>query len=1070
MKPRPPAVRRYRNRRAAALITTTALGVAGLAVPAHAAPAHAAPAHAATAGGGSAHSAAALPADRSPAATAARQAKASGKPVVINSLTTATQQIAVNPGGSFTATISATPTRVFRAGRWIAINTALHRNADGTLSPGAVAGDLVLSGGGTAPLATLTASGQRLSLAWPTALPVPTVSADTATYHNVLPGTDLAVTATAQGGVSDVLIVKTAQAAANPALRRLNLATTGPGLTISADADGNLTATDTHHRAAFYAPAPTMWDSTPATSATPPTPATAPSPSTVAASVAQAPETPAAGSGASTFRSPGAAAHRTRVPAEVVGGHTVALVPDPAALTATSNRYPLFIDPAWSRWTGQNPGYAEVKQGCPNSANSGNSTAYEPQGQGEGVGYNGSPSCIGSEETYYQFTLPSAVYGTTINTADTVLKTTELYSASASLSATVSAHLATSPISPSTDWKNRPGFGPALSSKTVGPASSTNKPSTGFAVASAVAAAKEGAVLTFALTGDEKSADKAHFKRFSTTPTLVVEYNSKPTVTSAYTAPDTTCTAAGPPFSKVGNTAITLKAQLNDIEPGSTMTAHFTYSTYNGAEIASTTTGSVLSDGVAQWNIGALPSGDYTWTVSANDGTDDSATTTCHFTVSADAPGPPGISSSVFPTTDQYPSPNPDRNAGGTNDFTFTPAAGSSDTVAYAYAWGAPPPTVNPPQTVSTTAGTGPTSITLTPPGQGANKLYVYAIDSAGNISTTAEQNFFTQYGTGPTVALATDFNDDNIPDVIGVGTTANPGLWLYEGNADHTLAPPIQLGAQGTANGTGTAADWNGATVSSGFLDDDSEGQMSGAAVHNPDLLVRTPDGGLNIYRGTGNTGDGTTFIPNGNNVFPVSFIDAQGNELPGTNLGRQVIPAGALTSDGYSGAWIYPNISAGESADLWAIQGDQLGYYAATTGTAMYSPFAVVSGSGWADKTIVNAGQIGGLPALWARDNTTGELDLYTSSDPNIAAGSADSTKTVVATSGYATADYTMLTSAGTTGPDGCPQLQGIDATTGTFTFIPCTSMTTLGTPVTTSTSADTLSTIDGSALDTP
>ena len=1056
MKSRPTPAGRRRNLRTAALIATIALGVAGPAVPAHAAPTSHTTSHAADTPGTSA----AASADSSPAAAATRQAKATGKPVVIKALTTATQQIAVNPSGTYTATISATPDRVFHAGQWVAIDTTLHRNPDGTLSPGAVASDLVLSGGGTTALATLTASGQHLSLGWPTALPVPTVSGDTATYPNVLPDVDLAVTATEQGGVSDVLIVKTAEAAANPALQDLKTTTTGPGLTISADTDGNLTATDTHGQRAFYAPAPTMWDST----TVPTAPAsTLVTPSTRTASVATASAISATRSDASSFRGPGTGAHRVRVPAKVLGGHTVALVPDQAALTAPTNHYPLFIDPTWSHWTGKNPGFVEVQQGCPTSANSWNNTKFEPEG--EGAGYNGFSGCVGIEETYYQFTLPADVYGTTVNTTDTVLKTMELYSASGSLSATVSAHLATSTIGASTDWNNRPGFGAALDSASIGPATSTSQPSTGFAVASAVTAAKKGAVLTFALTGDEKSSDENYFKRFSTTPTLVVEYNHKPTVASAYTAPGTTCTAAGPPFSKIGNTAITLKAQLSDVESGSTMLAHFTYSHYNGALIRSyTTTGSVLSGGVEQWNIGSLPSGDYTWTAYGWDGTDNSAIKTCHFTVDVTAPGIPSLTSSVFPSTDQFPAPNPDRNAGGANDFTFTPAPGTTDTVAYAYAWGVAPPTVNAPQTITTTAGVNPTNVTLTPPGHGLNKLYVYAIDSAGNISTTNELDVNTQYGTGPTVAMNSDFNDDDIPDVIGVGTAAHPGLWLYEGNSDHSLAPPIQLGAQGTSNGTGSPTDWNGAGISSGFLDDDTAEEVSGNAAHNPDLLVRTPDGGLNIYRGTGSPGDDTTFSPDANDVLPVTVLDAGGNALPNWNLGRQIVPAGAETSDGNAGAWIYPNTSAGVGADLWAIQGDQLGFYPASTTTAVYGPFTVVSASGWTDKTIIDAGQVGGLPALWARDNDTGELDLYTTTDPNVAAGSTAGTKTVVATTGYATTNYSMLETAGTTGPDGCPQLQGITTTTDKLTFIPCTSMTTLGIPTTTTTSASILSTVDG------
>ena len=89
----------------------------------------------------------------------------------------------------------------------------------------------------------LNTAGRTLALSWPRRLPVPVVSGATATYRNVLPGVDLAVTADTQGGMSDTLIIRTAAAAANPALRSLKLtASVSRGLRLSADPAGNLIA------------------------------------------------------------------------------------------------------------------------------------------------------------------------------------------------------------------------------------------------------------------------------------------------------------------------------------------------------------------------------------------------------------------------------------------------------------------------------------------------------------------------------------------------------------------------------------------------------------------------------------------------------------------------------------------------------------------------------------------------------------------------------------------------------------------------------------------------------------
>ncbi|MFJ8364463.1 FG-GAP-like repeat-containing protein [Streptomyces sp. NPDC093984] len=1032
----PPQPTGHRLRDAIALVALTALAAVGLAAPAHAAttapPVH--PDQPSSAASPNSHPAARTSGTSSTSSTitAERRAKATGKPVVITALTTATQQIAANPKGGLILTESAAPVRVYRQGRWIPIDTTLHANANGTYSPAAVATDLYLSGGGHTPLATIVSDGHTFSVSWPTALPKPSPSGDTLTYANVMAGVDLKVTADQQGGFREVLVVKTAQAAANPSLSKLNLATSAPGLSLSADKAGNLTARDNHGQPVFFAPTPIMWDS----STTQGTPAPA------------EPRTKSlAGSSPVAV---GAGAHRARIAARVVGRHSIALTPDRAMLTSKSTHYPLYIDPNWDTWTGTKPGYFEAQQGCPSSANSYNNTTYEPTG--DGVGYNGWSGCIGIEETYLQFTLSSTIYNTDISSA--TLKATESATSSSSLSANVSAHLASSTIGSGSDWNNKPSFGSALDTHSVGPVTSSSNPSVGFNVKSAVTGAKRGGTLTFALTGDESTSGSNYFKRFFVSgtyaPTLVVLFNAAPQVASAYTDPGTTCSAAAP-FSTIGHTAITLKAKLTDSDPGQTLTAHFTYSHYNGSQIAAATpTQTTTSGGVLSWNIGSqLTSGQYTWSVYANDGIDNSATTTCHFTVDVTAPNQPVLSSSVFPTTDRQPTTNnPARTAGGTGDFTFDPN-GSTDVAKYAYSWGFEPPTVNPPLTVPAAGGSTPTQVTLTPPSTGLNVLYVRSIDSAGNISgTAAELDVWTQYGT-PTVSVDGDFNGDGVPDIVSVGTSSNPGLWLYEGNADSnnnpngTLAAPMQIGEKGTVNGSGQPSDWNGVLITHGVFNTKDGTQ---------DLLVRTSNGAVTVYPGTGDSGDNSTLPPANQDLPPlnVNIVSSDGTSTPQQDWfqDQQLVAAGALSLDSngnYLGALLNPN-SYGISPDLWAIQGDALGYYPSTTAEATYNPFTVISPSGWENKTIIDAGVVNGLPALWSRDNSTGELDLWTTNDPNIPAGSPQSSKATFSTSGFSTSDYSMLASAGDNGPGGCPELWGVAASTGEMTFIPCSSMTAL------------------------
>ena len=83
------------------------------------------------------------------------------------------------------------------------------------MRPAVSVADVAFSDGGSGPLVTLTRGGRTVTLSWPGTLPVPTVSGDSATYAEVLPGVDLVVRATGTG-FSHALVVKSAAAAAQP--------------------------------------------------------------------------------------------------------------------------------------------------------------------------------------------------------------------------------------------------------------------------------------------------------------------------------------------------------------------------------------------------------------------------------------------------------------------------------------------------------------------------------------------------------------------------------------------------------------------------------------------------------------------------------------------------------------------------------------------------------------------------------------------------------------------------------------------------------------------------------------
>ncbi len=124
-------------------------------------------------------------------ATAVREAKASGRPVVASALTTATQLVTAQPDGVIAVKSYVLPVRVATGRGWVPVNTSL-RPSGGRLAPAAVPGDGVsFSAGGTGPMAEIWhGSGRsqaRLALWWPGPLPAPDVSGPSATYRNVLP-------------------------------------------------------------------------------------------------------------------------------------------------------------------------------------------------------------------------------------------------------------------------------------------------------------------------------------------------------------------------------------------------------------------------------------------------------------------------------------------------------------------------------------------------------------------------------------------------------------------------------------------------------------------------------------------------------------------------------------------------------------------------------------------------------------------------------------------------------------------------------------------------------------------
>ena len=218
------------------------------------------------------------------------------------------------------------------SGEWVDVDPTLVPAGDGAFRTTATVSQLRIAGGDGAFITATAPTGERVSLDWPGALPQPRVSGGTATFDDVMPDVDLQVYADADG-FSYALVVHTAEAAADPALKRIELGLQAAGLDGAADADSDTAElTGTGGELVYAVETPRMWDS----SAPPAARATT------------------AGDGAPT---------ETALTASMdleVDGDSLVVLPDAELLRNPELRYPLYIDP---KFTGRISQWANLHYG-----------------------------------------------------------------------------------------------------------------------------------------------------------------------------------------------------------------------------------------------------------------------------------------------------------------------------------------------------------------------------------------------------------------------------------------------------------------------------------------------------------------------------------------------------------------------------------------------------------------------------------------------------------------------------------------------------------------------------------
>ncbi|MFF3933592.1 LamG domain-containing protein [Streptomyces hirsutus] len=704
--------------------------------------------------------------------------------MAVDAATTESSQVFANPDGTFTQDMNAAPVRARRdGGTWAPIDTSLVRAADGSVRAENTTVGLTFSGGGSGDeLVTLKDKGHELQLGWPTVLPEPRLDGNTATYAGVLPDVDLKLTALSTGYTS-VLVVKTAEAAENPALSKINMTVSSSGLGIAPTADGGFVARDGDGTPVFESPAGRMWDSagdTPASAtATTRSASTASSTGTEAKNKPEAMQMaslPDAGGEPAPTEGPGSGDAVAKLPLKVTG-ITLEIQPDPALLHGEDTVFPLYIDPPTKG----------ISLGDWTALSSDGDKFWEFDGD-KGVGRCSNYAgylCSNSPYTqrmYFEYPL-SSIHGKKVLDA-----TMEVYQV---WTFTCDPHWydlsrVNKGISSSTTWSSRPtavdlmgdrhvayGRGslcnPSQPANWVRFSDNVDETNENLTTTLASYAANKTSQITFSLTAHDES-DASAWARFRKDAKLSVTYVSYPGKPTSYGVQQGTtgraCNASTLPFATSDTTPKMLATVQSADGSNSQLRAMFEVWKADGSSrawYAASPDGAWVADNAARTaSSSKLPAQtDYRMRVKTQayyktdrgaTGVLDSAWSSwCYFRIDTDSPPPPVVTSAdgLYKPAETDPASG---GVGTAGKFTFTPADTNptmpgiqSDVVSYK--WKLNSGAVSSPITVA--KGTA-TTRTITPNQAGENTIQVWGYDAAGHSSLTGYYSFLVKGAEKP--------------------------------------------------------------------------------------------------------------------------------------------------------------------------------------------------------------------------------------------------------------------------------------------------------------------------------
>ncbi|MEE6263561.1 carboxypeptidase regulatory-like domain-containing protein [Plantactinospora sonchi] len=714
--------------------------------------------------------------EQADAAAAKRVVAACGRRVEILSERTEYSQTFLNVDGSRTMEQGIEPVRVRKGSSWVPVDTTLKPSPEG-ITPKASVLPVVISAGGSGPLARLRDGDRELAVSWPEPLPAPELRGSTATYHNVLPDVDLQVTAHALG-FSEVLVVRSRAAAANPKVAELRFKMSTKNVTVGVADGGGLAARDASGRIVFAAPAPLMWDSST-------TDASTPSGDPAAKGTDEPKETRKRAPSQESQVVPEAAlpveeVRRAVMPVHVEGDEMV-LRPDRRMLTDPRVELPIMIDPGF---TGNVDGNAWTSVWSKHKSSSfwKDASALQEGPTFGSAGAGRTEDCSGCADHIVRslFRMKTdEVKGAHIQSAEFRIEQKHAWTCNPKSNAKL---WLTGSISLSTTWNKQPTWDSSYTAQTaanrkVGSAHGCLGAGTiEFNVKSMVekAAKNKWNTLTVGLRAiDEGTLNQ--WKRFNhSSPKLAITFNNSPNALTNLNSDGKGC-ATGLSRPYVLTTTPTLSAGQSDSNEGQqSLTTSFYWWPEGGSR--NETNKVSKSEGNPSPVATAIPAGKlvdggtYVWQARTYDGSHyGDWSGKCEFTVDATPPPTPGSVTSA-----DYPEDGPARGGVGiAGVFEIAPPATRPKEVKE-YAWTLDSGVLAAAETIPARTTDYGATLTIRPTHDGTNTLRVWAKDRAGRFSETPEPYTFTvRAGMGPAAQWTFDEANGDATDVSKHANTA---------------------------------------------------------------------------------------------------------------------------------------------------------------------------------------------------------------------------------------------------------------------------------------------------------